>query len=261
MRSQFAFISAVAGLLLLSAESRGQNVPAPAPEQASATAPDDWANMPSGQAVVKYLNGKLTVRANNARLSEVLREVCTQVGAALDFPSGADAPIFGVVGPGPAREVIATLLDGAQFTYAMARSAADPNALASVLVFPKSTDSKTLGPVSQDMVGQEQVNSKTVDSTPSGAETKKMMGELLTQAKAELANSGGIVFDNHGGENAGDAESASTAPQPDAATFLKLVEAQIGAIGDAAATDANSPQQLAPATSQNPVSTPRRRRH
>ena len=266
-RWQFALVPAAAGLLWLPARTWAQDpqiqgratVKAP-PEPSAALA-----EIAPGQVVVTYEDGQLTIEAKNAQLIDVLRAVCTRIGAELDAPPEASEPILITLGPAPARVVLTALLDGSQFHYAMKGAADDPNVLASVIVFPKTKDSKTLRPVAQDSVSQRQVNSATATSIGSEPDTKQLMRELITQAQAELANSGGIVFDGHGGdENASDAEPASTVPQPNVATVLKLVEAQISALGDAAATDANSPQMgqgLGALTSQNPVVIPRHRRH
>jgi hypothetical protein len=168
-------------------------------------------------------------------LIDVLRAVCSQIGAELEAPPAASEPILMSLGPAPARVVLAALLDGSQFNYAMRKAADDPNVLEKLLVFPKTKDSKTLGPVAQDSVSQSQVNSTTAATTESKPDTKQMMRELLTRARVELASSGGLVLDPQGGDENG-------AQKTDAATLLKLLEAQIGAIGDAAATGADSPQ-------------------
>jgi hypothetical protein len=215
--------------------------------------------------VVRYENGELTVKANNAPLVDVLRAICGQIGAVLEAPAEAREPILMTLGPAPARLVLASLLDGSQFKYAMRQAADDPSALANVIVFPKTKDSKALRPVVQDGVSQGPDSSATAASTGSGQDAKQLMRELITQAQTEVANSGGIVFDNHGGdENARDGDPASTTPQTDASAVLKLVEAQISAIGDAAASSANSPQigqQVDPAALGNTVGRTRHRRH
>jgi hypothetical protein len=156
--------------------------------------------------------------------------------------------------------VLASLLNGTHFNYVMQASDADPRIPARVIISPRTKDSGA-----QIQVGQAQVSSAAATSTGSEPDVKQLMRELLTQAQAELANSGGIVFDNHGeAGNAGDADPASTAQQPDAVAFLKLVEAQIPSIGDAAATDANSPQagqQPGAVAPGNPAARFRHRRH
>jgi hypothetical protein len=218
----------------------------------------------AGQAVVTYENGQLTIEAKNAPLIDVLRAVCSQIGAELDAPPEAREPILMTLGPAPARVVLAALLDGSQLHYAMREAAGDPGALESVIVFPKTNDSKTLGPVAQDGVSQRKVSSTNAPSTGTGSEppsdAKQLMGELLTQAQAELANSGGAAVIELGG----DENSADGDRKVDVATMLRQVEAQMMTIGDAVATDANSPQtgqQAGAVVPGGPVAIPRRRRH
>jgi hypothetical protein len=250
-------------LLWLPAGSRAQNPQAQ--EQATANAapepPASLAEVPEGQVVVRYENGELTIKANHAPLVDVLRAVCGQIGAELDAPTEAREPILIILGPAPARLVLGSLLDGSQFHYAMRQAADDPSALASVIVFPKTKDSKMLRPDAQDSVRQGQVGSTTSTSSGSGPDAKQVMRELLLEAKAEVANSGGVFLDLQGDENSGDADAG--AQKVDAGTMLQKVEAQMKAIEDAAATGANSPQtgQLADPTAPAPVNPAGRPRH
>jgi hypothetical protein len=248
MRLQFAFILAVQGLLWLPARGWAQNPQGQ--DRKIATWPAALAEMPAGQVTVRYRNGELAIEAKNAPLGDVLRAVCTQMGVTLDFSPGGDEPIFAVLGPGPAKKVILSLLEGSQFNYVTAWSADDPNQLASLIVFPKIKDSNRQE--TRDSAVQHQVAQGHVSSTPSsstGVESgKKELMELLNAARAEVANSGGTGFDLQGA---------------DVASVFQQVEAQIMVMGDSAATDANSSntgQQAGDGTSQNPVNRPRHRR-
>ncbi len=119
MRSQFAFVLALAGLLWLPAENWAQNPQVQ--EQPTVLAPPEptgtLAQVPPGYAVVTYQNGGLTINARNAPLTDVLRAVCSVTGAVLDVPPGADERIFAILGPGRASEVLASLLNDARFDY------------------------------------------------------------------------------------------------------------------------------------------------
>ncbi len=251
-RSQFAFILAVVSLLWLPGASWAQNPQGQ--ERKIATWLDDpsaaLAEVPAGQVIVTYENGELTIKAKNAPLVEILREVCAQIGAELDAPPQAREPIFVILGPAPPRVILASLFEGSQLNFAMRQAEDDPDAITRVVAFMKSKDSKTLRPVAvervaqdqdkvaQNKVSQGQVGSTAASSTGSGQDAKQQMRDLLAQAQAEAAD-------------------------PDAAAVLKLVEGQIDAMGDSAATDANSADtglQPAAAAPQNPVGRPRHRR-
>ena len=261
-RFQFAFALTVAGLVWLPVVSWAQEPQAQ--EQTTAKAPiesrDALADVPSGQAVVTYQNGELTIKARNAPLMDILRAVCSQVGAVLDSEAASDEPIVAILGPRPVREVLAALLSDSQLNYALSGSPIDPSTLARVIVFPKTKDSKASGLVAQDMVSQEQLSSANGSTNSIGITSGlSQVKELLTAAKAEVANSEGILLDN-GAENGngGDAEAAGGAPGVDASIILELIEAQINANGDAASDASNSKsaqpgQQADAGTPQNPI--------
>jgi hypothetical protein len=189
----------------------------------------------AGQAVVTYQNGQLTIEANNASLIDVLREVCKQIGAELDSQIVADERVFNVLGPGPTREVLGALLRNSHFNYAMAESPNDPNALASVVVFPKTKGSTQQG--TGDSGAQNRGTQAQAGSTdPKASAVEKNSGlkqikELLATAKVEAA--GGAVIETAGEDGV---------VQVDAATILQQVEAQLNAAADAAAADGNSAQ-------------------
>jgi hypothetical protein len=270
-RFQFAFALTVAGLLWLPVGSLAQNPQAQ--EQTTAKAPPEsggaLTDIPLGKFIVTYQNGELTIKARNAPLIDVLRAVCRQVGAVLDSEGPSDEPIVAILGPGPAKEVLAALLSYSHFNYVLSASAIDPSALARVIVFPEIKDSKASGLVAQDKVSQKQVSSAN-GSTNSIEKNSGLsqLTELLTAAKAEVANSGGLVLDNGAEDgNGGDAEAAGGAPGVDVSAILGLVEAQINTIGDAAATSyasnaksAQPAQQAGAAAPQAPFSIPRRGR-
>ena len=263
-RFQFAFALTVAGLVWLPVVSWAQEPQAQ--EQTTAKAPlesrDALADVPSGQAVVTYQNGELTIKARNAPLMDILRAVCSQLGAVLDSEAASDEPIVAILGPRPVREVLAALLSDSQLNYALSGSPIDPSTLARVIVFPKTKNSKASGLVVQDMVSQDQLSSANGSTNSIGITSGlSQVKELLTAAKAEVANSEGILLDN-GAENGngGDAEASGGAPGVDARPILELIEAQINANGDAAvASDASNSKSVQPGqqagagTPQNPI--------
>src|SRR5690348_4849408 len=90
--------------------------PPPTPEQLPAVPPQ-----------VAFQNGLLTIVAPNSTMSAVLNAVRQKTGANIEFPpAGGNERVVGRMGPGPAREVLATLLNGSRFNYVMVGS--DTNA-------------------------------------------------------------------------------------------------------------------------------------
>ena len=87
---------------------------------------------------VSYQDGLLTIVAQNSTLADILREVRKRTGASIDVPANATERVVARLGPGPSRDVLASLLNGSAFNYVMLGSASDPAALSAVLLTTKS---------------------------------------------------------------------------------------------------------------------------
>lgn len=111
-----------------------QETPAPSPPP-----PPTPEQMPAVPAQVTYQNSQLTILARNSTLGDILRAVRKQTGANVDAPSNATQRIVGQFGPGPARDVLASVLDASDFNYVLLGSPANPNALARVIITAKSS--------------------------------------------------------------------------------------------------------------------------
>ena len=87
------------------------------------------------QLRVTYEDGKLTIIAENSLLSDVLSAVRAQTGADIELPPGASSQrIWARLGPGPARSVLATLLDSTNLDYVIRASETDPQSIQSILL-------------------------------------------------------------------------------------------------------------------------------
>jgi hypothetical protein len=91
--------------------------------------------------VVTYQDGKLTIEAHHSALSEILRAVSDQTGAAIDFPPEMDRPVAGHIGPGQAVGVLARMLKSLDCDYAILASVAHPKVPVRVILFPKTSTS------------------------------------------------------------------------------------------------------------------------
>jgi hypothetical protein len=98
--------------------------------------------MPANPPLVTYVNGKLSIVAKNSTLRDILRVVGEKTGAVIDVPESADERVVSQLGPGPAREVIASLLNGSHFNYVMVGNETDASAVTHVVLTAKS-DGKT----------------------------------------------------------------------------------------------------------------------
>jgi hypothetical protein len=94
---------------------------------------------------VSYQNGQLSIVAPNSTLGDILRAVRKQTAAEMDIPTNATERVATHLGPGPAREVMAELLNGSRFNYVLLGSLSDANLLTRVVLVAKS-GSDTPGP-------------------------------------------------------------------------------------------------------------------
>jgi hypothetical protein len=103
--------------------------------------------IPSSAPLVAFQSGQLTIVAQNSTLGDILRAVHAQTGASVDMPSNSTERVVGHFGPGPAREVLASLLNGSHFDYVLLGTAANPNALDKVVLI-----ARPIGPAEQPAV-------------------------------------------------------------------------------------------------------------
>ena len=113
-------------LPLLPSGPTGRPVP-PVPLDALASVPPQ----------VTYENNQLTIIAPNSTLADVLRAVRKLTGADIDVPSAPERVVTRI-GPGPARDVVAELLNGSRFNYVLLGSPGDTSALTRVVLVAKS---------------------------------------------------------------------------------------------------------------------------
>jgi hypothetical protein len=114
-----------------------QPAPAPAPAPEPAPPPPTLAQMPASAPQVTFRDGQLTIVARNSTLGDILREVRGQTGAAVEIPSNATERVVGQFGPGQARDVLASLLNGSHFNYVMLGSATNPDLVERVMLMSK----------------------------------------------------------------------------------------------------------------------------
>jgi hypothetical protein len=92
---------------------------APVPVAPPAPKPPDWpVNDQPADANVVWNSQGLRIEASNSSLKQILTDVATSTGVKLEG-LGADQRIFGVFGPGKARDVLAQLLDGTGYNVLM----------------------------------------------------------------------------------------------------------------------------------------------
>ncbi len=122
--------------------------PVPAPP------PPTPAQMPATPPTVAFAAGQLTITAPNSTLGDILREVRKQTGASVEIPGNATERVMGTFGPGPARDVLASLLNGSHFNYVLLGSASNPEALDRVMLLSKSAADAGTQQVAANTPGQ-----------------------------------------------------------------------------------------------------------
>lgn len=102
--------------------------PPPTPEQ-----------LPPNPPQVSYLNGQLTIQSTNATMSSIFSAIKQQTGATIDVPPGAgNERVATRVGPGPANDVIASLLSGSSYDFVIVGSPDIPGGVRQVILSKKS---------------------------------------------------------------------------------------------------------------------------
>jgi hypothetical protein len=92
---------------------------------------------------VSYQDGQLTIIAPNSTLGDILRGVRKHTSADIEIPPTANERVVTRLGPGPAREVMAELLNGSRFNYILLGSPENANQLVRVVLVAKTSDTPT----------------------------------------------------------------------------------------------------------------------
>jgi hypothetical protein len=202
MKAQRLLFSALAGLVSLPMATAQDQPTAESTPLTQLVEQSTSSELPSGEVVVIYENGELTIKATRVPLLQVLRRVCKELGAQIEAPSGASESTVVDLGPGPVREVLTSLLAGSPFNYAMQAADDNPRLLARLLIFPSGKHEP--GP-NQDAVVQaraeqqpritpkevtEREQAAVAEEAVDAKQAKAQMKDLVAEAKAELAASG-----------------------------------------------------------------------
>jgi hypothetical protein len=103
---------------------------------------------------VSYQNGQLTIVAPNSTLSDILRAVRKQTGADIDIPTASDRVVTHL-GPGPAQEVMAELLNGSRFNYVLLGSPEKAGVLTRVVLVAKTGGTAPVTATASNLPGQQ----------------------------------------------------------------------------------------------------------
>lgn len=113
--------------------------------ETASVAPAPGVATPSGSSpdsqTVTCIGNQLKISTNNSTLASVLAAIQKCTGAKIDIPQGASTSrVFDNLGPGPAGEVLASLLASTSFDYVIGYSQADPAKVETVLLMARQDD-------------------------------------------------------------------------------------------------------------------------
>jgi hypothetical protein len=119
-------------------KKKKEEPPPPAPYVPSPLQPLTLDQMPAVAPTVTYQGGLLAIVSPNCTLGDILRAVHKQTGANVDVPANATERVAVRLGPGPAPDVLAALLNGSHFNYIVLGSASDRNQVSQVILTSKT---------------------------------------------------------------------------------------------------------------------------
>lgn len=129
----------VLALFVCASAANAQSIQTESATQTAATAPPAPEKPPEARKEISYADGQLKIDALNATLADVLAKVAALTGVKIDLPEGAASEPMPVVdlGPGPAREILASLLRDSNFDYLILASDKDPEKIQSVVLMAR----------------------------------------------------------------------------------------------------------------------------
>jgi hypothetical protein len=147
---------------------------------------------------VTWENEQLTIVAPNSTLADILRAVRKHTSADIEIPANATERVVTHLGPAPARDVMAELLNGSRFNYVLLGSPQDANLLTRVVLVAKTgTDA---GAASETRPG----------ATPTASPAPQAVAEAAPDATDADATD-----DTATDENAEQATAEAEQPPPD----------------------------------------------
>ena len=172
------------------ARSRPLTIPVPKPKSATADASQE-----EGPSFVRVTSdgNELTIQAKDCALAQILDAVRAKTGASIDFSGPAAEHMTVKIGPGPARQVISSLLGWTDFDYVIQGSDVDGVTIQSIMLFPKTKSAASaaagtpaLGPNRQPLASRQRTTPEPVTPQPA-PETPVSEGAAPAQPSADAA--------------------------------------------------------------------------
>jgi hypothetical protein len=157
-----------------------------------------------GELRVLFRDGLLRIDAENSLLSVTLKTLAARMNAVLEFPAGiVDEVVFAHMGPAPAREVIAQLLNGSRLNYVISLSPSDPTRITGLRLTSSDPSNENTSAAAPAVVSQPAVselygagftadpdNLSTLDPTSEEGQTET--SSSVGDQSANLAHQNGV---------------------------------------------------------------------
>jgi len=165
---------------------------------------------------VTFENNELTINAPNSTLADVLRAVRKSTGADIDVPPAPERVVTHL-GPGPARDVLADLLNGSRFNYVLLGAPGNDSALTRVVLVAKTQGATATQPAPVAQPGMAQVN------TPPPVPQDTTPPDFNDQPTAD-DNSNNVIDDNSEPQTPPETEQNPNPDQPQVKTPQQMLQ-------------------------------------
>jgi hypothetical protein len=152
-----------------------------------------------GESKLTFVGGQLTIETGGSNLAEILKKVAALTGAKIDLAENINAVRLpaGRSGPGPARQVLASLLSDASVDYAILGSDSDVS-VQTIFVFGRDN----------------RPNSGSGDGAGRGVPGAHVSGALAAAAAEEIAPNPAAAESSQSAPQAAPAGAPDTDPTP-----------------------------------------------
>ncbi len=183
--------------------------------------PPTLEQLPAQPPQVSYLNGQLTIISRNSTLSDILHAVARRTGADIELPPGAGFErVAGRMGPGPARNVLAELLNGSHYDYVMVASAANPGGLQHVILTPKTGGAVSPAPPAPVAANPPQAAADESEAPPDASADQQEIPPEAPSAEETPAPPSPSPYDHA----EGDSSQSGNQPAPGVKTPQQLLQ-------------------------------------
>jgi hypothetical protein len=166
-----------------SARSHPLTIPVPKPRTAASDPPEEASSF----LEVTFQGDELLIQAKDRALSEILDAVRAKTGASIDVSGqGTSEHMTVKIGPGPARQVLSSLLGWTDFDYVIQGSEVDSLGIQSIMLFPKTKPSGST-PGTSAMVPNRQPLASQQRGMPAPVETPEPDAASAQEPIAEAA--------------------------------------------------------------------------